>query len=205
MLTLHLVRHGDTAQSAEGYFAGDIDPPLTDRGQKQALALGRLAPSLKLAQVYVSPKLRARQTAEPIVAATQAPLVVEEGLREIAYGTWEGRKESDIRVADPDAYNAWSLDPALVSPPGGESAFAIAARALPVLVRARRDHPTGNVLFVSHKATIRVIVCALLGIPLGRFRDRVSCPTASVTTFEFGERGAMLVDLGDTHHLAGIP
>jgi probable phosphoglycerate mutase len=204
MLTLHLVRHGDTAQSAEGYFAGDIDPPLTERGQKQALALGRLAPSLKLAQVYVSPKLRTRQTAEPIVAATQAPLVVEEGLREIAYGTWEGRKESDIRATEPDAYNAWSLDPALVSPPGGESAFAIAARALPVLVRARRDHPTGNVLFVSHKATIRVIVCALLGIPLGRFRDRVSCPTASVTTFEFGERGAMLVDLGDTHHLAEI-
>jgi probable phosphoglycerate mutase len=204
MLTLHLVRHGDTAQSAEGYFAGDIDPPLTERGQKQALALGRLAPSLKLAQVYASPKLRARQTAEPILAATQAPLVVEEGLREIAYGAWEGRKESEIRATDPDAYNAWSLDPALVSPPGGESAFAIAARALPVLVRARRDHPTGNVLFVSHKATIRVIVCALLGVPLGRFRDRVSCPTASVTTFEFGERGAMLVDLGDTHHLAGI-
>jgi len=204
MLTLHLVRHGDTAQSAEGYFAGDIDPPLTERGQKQALALGRLAPSLKLAQVYVSPKLRTRQTAEPIVAASQAPLVVEEGLREIAYGTWEGRKESEIRATDPDAYNAWSLDPALVSPPGGESAFAIAARALPVLVRARRDHPSGNVLFVSHKATIRVIVCALLGVPLGRFRDRVSCPTASVTTFEFGERGAMLVDLGDTHHLQGI-
>jgi probable phosphoglycerate mutase len=204
MLTLHLVRHGDTAQSAEGYFAGDIDPPLTERGQKQAAALGRLAPSLKLAQIYVSPKLRARQTAEPIVAASQAPLVVEEGLREIAYGTWEGRKESDIRASDPDAYNAWSLDPALVSPPGGESAFAIAARALPVLVRARREHPTGNVLFVSHKATIRVIACALLGIPLGRFRDRVSCPTASVTTFEFGERGAMLVDLGDTHHLVGI-
>ena len=137
--------------------------------------------------------------------AAAGALVVEEGLREIAYGAWEGRKESEIRATDPDAYNAWSLDPALVSPPGGESAFAIAARALPVLVRARRDHPTGNVLFVSHKATIRVIVCALLGIPLGRFRDRVSCPTASVTTFEFGERGAMLVDLGDTHHLAGIP
>jgi probable phosphoglycerate mutase len=204
MLTLHLVRHGDTAQSAEGYFAGDIDPPLTDRGQQQALALGRLAPSLRLAQVYVSPKLRARQTAEPIVRAAGVPLVVEEGLREIAYGTWEGRKESEIRATDPEAYNAWSMDPALVSPPGGESAFAIAARALPVLVRARREHPSGNVLFVSHKATIRVIACALLGVPLGRFRDRVSCPTASVTTFEFGERGAMLVDLGDTHHLAGI-
>jgi probable phosphoglycerate mutase len=57
------------------------------------------------------------------------------------------------------------------------------------------------VLIVSHKATIRVITCALLGLHLGRFRDRVACPTASLTTFEFGDRGAMLTRLGDTHYL----
>jgi hypothetical protein len=36
---------------------------------------------------------------------------------------------------------------------------------------------------------------------VGRFRDRVACPTASLTTFEFAERGAMLVRIGDTTHL----
>jgi probable phosphoglycerate mutase len=204
MQTLHLVRHGDTAQSAEGYFAGDIDPPLTGNGVAQAQALARTASTLALSAVYVSPKVRAWQTAAPIVAACRLQPEVDEGLREIAYGAWEGRKESEIRSSDRDAYDAWSQDPALVSPPGGESAFAIAARALPVLLRARREHPVGNVLFVSHKATIRVIVCALLGVPLGRFRDRVACPTASISTFEFGERGAMLVRLGDVSHLAGM-
>jgi probable phosphoglycerate mutase len=202
MLTLHLVRHGDTMQAAEGYFAGDIDPPLTDRGRAQAEAVGRVAASLDLAAVYVSPKLRARQTAEPVVRACKLEPVIEEGLREIAYGAWEGRKESDIKVSDPAAFAAWTQDPALVAPPGGESAFAIAARALPCLVRARQEHPSGHVMFVSHKATVRIIVCALLGVPLGRFRDRVACPTASITTFEFGERGAMLVRLADTRHLA---
>ena len=201
MLTLHLVRHGDTAQAAEGYFAGDIDPPLTANGLAQAEAVGRVAGFLDLAEVYVSPKLRARQTAEPILRSCKLPLVVDDGLREIAYGAWEGRKETEVKAIDPDAYAAWSQDPALVAPPGGESAFAIAARALPVLVRARREHPSGNVLFVSHKATIRVIVCALLGVPLGRFRDRVACPTASLTTFQFGERGAMLVRVADVSHL----
>jgi probable phosphoglycerate mutase len=202
MLTLHLVRHGETAQSAEGYFAGDIDPSLTEHGRGQAQALARVASGLQLAGVYVSPKLRARQTAEPLLAGCRLEPVVEDGLREIAYGRWEGRKESEVRATEPDAYAAWSADPAMVAPPGGESAFAIAARALPVLVRARREHPSGNVLFVSHKATIRVIVCALLGVPLGRFRDRVACPPASLTTFEFAERGAMLVRLGDVGHLA---
>jgi probable phosphoglycerate mutase len=201
MLTLHLVRHGDTLQAAEGYFAGDIDPPLTDRGRAQAEAVGKVASRLDLAAVYVSPKLRARQTAEPILRECKLEPVVEDGLREIAYGAWEGRKESEIKVSDADMYSAWSQDPALVSPPGGESAFAIAARALPCLVRARREHPNGNVMFVSHKATVRIMVCALLGVPLGRFRDRIACPTASLTTFEFGERGAMLLRLADVSHL----
>jgi probable phosphoglycerate mutase len=201
MLTLHLVRHGDTLQAAEGYFAGDIDPPLTDHWRAQAEALGVVAARLDLAAVYVSPKLRARETAEPILRACKLEPIVEDGLREIAYGAWEGRKESEIKASDPALYGAWSQDPALVSPPGGESAFAIAARALPCLVRARREHPSGNVMFVSHKATVRIIVCALLGIPLGRFRDRVACPPASLTTFEFGERGAMLVRLADVSYL----
>jgi probable phosphoglycerate mutase len=201
MLTLHLVRHGDTMQAAEGYFAGDIDPPLTDRGRAQAEAVGKVAAGLDLAAVYVSPKLRARQTAEPILRACKLEPIVEDGLREIAYGAWEGRKESEIKASDPEMYSAWSQDPALVSPPGGESAFAIAARALPCLVRARREHPNGNVMFVSHKATVRIMVCALLGVPLGRFRDRIACPTASLTTFEFGERGAMLLRLADVSHL----
>jgi probable phosphoglycerate mutase len=201
MLTLHLVRHGETPQAAEGSYAGDIDPPLTEHGQAQAEATARLATTLDLAAVYVSPKLRAQQTAEPILRACHLQPIVEDGLREIAYGAWEGRKESDIKVEEPELYAAWSQDPALVSPPGGEGAFAIAARALPVLLRARREHPGGHVMFVSHKATIRIIVCALLGVPLGRFRDRVACPPASLTTFEFGDRGAMLVRIGDTHHL----
>jgi len=201
MLTLHLVRHGDTMQAADGYFAGDIDPPLTDHGHAQAEAVGRVAARLDLEAIYVSPKLRARQTAEPIVRACGIEPIIEDGLREIAYGAWEGRKESEIKASDPDMYNAWTLDPALVAPPGGESAFAIAARALPCLVRARREHPSGHVMFVSHKATIRIIVCALLGVPLGRFRDRVACPPASLTTFEFGERGAMLMRLADVSHL----
>ena len=201
MLTLHLVRHGETTHSADGYFAGDIDPPLTDAGRAMAEAVARLAPELALSALYVSPKLRARQTAEPIVRASGLQPVVDDGLREIAYGAWEGRKETEIKADEPEAFAAWSADPALVAPPAGESAFAIAARALPVILRARREHPNGNVLFVSHKATIRVMVCALLGVPLGRFRDRVACPTASLTTFEFGERGGMLTRLGDVSHL----
>jgi probable phosphoglycerate mutase len=202
MLTLHLVRHGDTRQAAEGVFCGDLDPPLTDRGVAQAARAAEALKSLGIGALYCSPKTRARMTAEPIARACSLTPVIADGLREIAYGAWEGLSETDVKRDEPVAFEAWRSDPAMVSPPGGESAFAIAARALPVIVRGREEHPTGHVLFVSHKATIRIIVCALLGVPLGRFRSHVACPTASITSFEFGDRGPMLTRLGDVAHLA---
>jgi probable phosphoglycerate mutase len=201
MLTLHLVRHGDTAQAAEGIFCGDLDPPLLESGRLQAERVGQAARSLGVSALYCSPKLRARMTAEPIAQACGLEATVDDGLREIAYGTWEGRLESEVRASEPDAYEAWRTDPSLVAPPGGETAFAIAARSLPVALRARRENPQGHVMLVSHKATVRVLVSALLGMPLGRYRSHVACPTASITSFEFGERGPMLVRVGDTHHL----
>jgi probable phosphoglycerate mutase len=205
MITLHLVRHGDTMQAAEGIFCGDLDPPLTATGLAQAERVAQAVKSLGVSALYCSPKLRARTTAAPIARACGLDARVEENLREISYGSWEGRFEAEIRRDEPAAYETWRMDPALSSPPGGESAFAIAARALPVVLRAREDHPKGSVMLVSHKATIRVIVCALLGMPLGRFRSHIACPTASITSFEFGDRGPMLARLGDTSHLMPAP
>ena len=202
MLTLHMVRHGDTTQAADGIFCGDLDPALTVSGLAQAERVGVLARSLGLTALYCSPKQRARMTAAAVARSCGLQPVIDDGLREIAYGAWEGRTEAEVKQDDPDAYEAWRTDPSLVSPPGGESAFAIAARALPVVLRARRENPQGRVMLVSHKATVRVIVAALLGMPLGRFRSHVACPTASITSFEFGERGPMLVRVGDVHHLA---
>ncbi len=202
MITIHLVRHGDTPQAAEGIFCGDLDPSLTDHGHWQAEQLARAVAPLGLIALYCSPKLRARQTAEPIARATGLQPVIEDGLREIGYGRWEGLREADIRVNEPAALAAWHDDPALISPPGGETAYQIAARAMPVLARIRDRHKSGHVALVSHKATVRVIVCALLGMPLQRFRTHVACPTTSITTFELGPEGPLLVGLADVHHLA---
>jgi broad specificity phosphatase PhoE len=201
MLTLHLVRHGDTEASGDGVFCGDLDAPLTSSGLAQAEKVGALAGKLRPEALYVSPKRRALQTVDPAARLLHLEPTVDEGLREIGYGAWEGRKEVEIKDTEPEAYNAWVRDPALHPPPGGEGGFSIAARAMATLERIQSAHRKGIILVVSHKATIRVITCALLGLHIGRFRDRVACPTASLTTFEFGERGAMLVRIGDTTHL----
>jgi broad specificity phosphatase PhoE len=202
MLTVHLVRHGDTVQAAEGILSGDLDPPLTDSGRAQADRVARAFEPVALTAIYCSPKLRARMTAEPTARASRQTPILADGLREIGYGRWEGMKEADLRVSEPAAFEAWHRDPAMQSPPGGETAFAIAARAMPVLADIFRTHPAGQVMVVSHKATIRIVVCALLGIPLARFRSQVACPTASITSFEVTGGVPMLIRAADVHHLS---
>src|SRR6185295_14135831 len=162
MRTLHLLRHGETELSADGVFCGEIDTPLSDAGHAQAAAAAEAIAALDLEAIYVSPKTRARMTAAPIAKLTGLEPRVEDGLREIAYGTWDGRRESEIKQNDAETYALWASDPAVHAPPGGENGYAIAARALPIVDRVTKAHE-GNVLLVSHKATIRVIVCALLG------------------------------------------
>jgi broad specificity phosphatase PhoE len=195
MRTLHLLRHGETELSADGIFCGEIDTELSALGVEQAAQAAEYLVKLDLEAIYVSPKVRARKTAEPTAKYLKLEPKIEDGLREIGYGVWDGRKESEIKANDPITYAAWASDPAVHAPPGGENGFAIAARAVPIVDRVAQSHE-GNVLLVSHKATIRVIVCALLGLHIGRFRDRIACPTASLTTFEFSSRGPLLVTIG---------
>jgi probable phosphoglycerate mutase len=59
----------------------------------------------------------------------------------------------------------------------------------------------GNVLIVAHKATIRIMLCSLLGIDVGRFRFRLGCPVGSVSIVEFGAHGPLLHALSDRIHL----
>ena len=130
------------------------------------------------------------------------PLSVEAGLREIDHGAWEDRPAAEVAALAPAAFRAWREHPGLRSAPGGETGYAVAARALPVVESIRASWSDGDVLVVSHKATIRLLVCALLGLDLDRYRARVACPVGSVTTFQFeGDSEPLLVGLADVSHL----
>jgi probable phosphoglycerate mutase len=70
-----------------------------------------------------------------------------------------------------------------------------------VIEEIKQRFTDGNVLVVSHKATIRIILCSLLGIDVGRFRYRLACPVASVSVIEFTREGPLLHALADRAHL----
>jgi probable phosphoglycerate mutase len=88
-----------------------------------------------------------------------------------------------------------------VSPPGGETAAEISARAMQAVAHIRAHHSDGKILVVSHKATIRVLLCALLGIDVDLFRARIAQPVGAVSAVTFKKSGAMLEKHGDVSHL----
>ena len=92
--------------------------------------------------------------------------------------------------------------PYTFAPLDGESGLAVTARALPVLMDIVRAHTSGNVHVVSHKATIRIALCSLLVIDVGRFRFRLGCPVGSVSVVEFGRHGPLVKGLADRIHLS---
>ena len=201
-MNLYMVRHGQTAASRENRFSGSSDPPLTEVGEAMAQAFARVYASMEWEAVYTSPMQRTRQTADALCRLTGLQAIVEDGLTEIDYGEWEGLRQADVKERWPEAFAYWAHDVASRGTPGGETAFNVAARAMRVVEEIRSRHERGNVLLVSHKATLRVITCALLGLDVRLFRERIAQPVAAVTMFVVTDKAAQLTFLGDRSHLS---
>jgi broad specificity phosphatase PhoE len=201
-LKLYLLRHGQTFCSRDGVFCGSgFNPELTSEGQEMAAAFADTYSSLPWQAVYSSPQNRAKATAQPICQAVGKEAILRDGLKEIGYGQWEGKTVETVDHDFHDDYLRWKSDPAWNPPTDGETALDLARRAMPVIEEIQQKHDDGNVLAVAHKATIRTIICALMGMDVGRFRQRLGCPVGSVSVIEFTPQGPLLQTLANCSHL----
>lgn len=201
-LTLYFIRHGETTFSAQGGYCGALDPELTPEGQQMAEAFAQAYRDHPWTAIFVSPMKRTIATAKPICEAVGLEMQLREGLKEIRYGEWEGMLPEEVNAKYHDAYIRWLSDPGWNSPTGGERGVDIANRAARVIHEIQQLHPEGRVLVVSHKATIRIMICDLMGIDVGRFRDRIAMPVGGVSEVEFQNHGPILKSLADRSYLA---
>ena len=201
-LTLYFLRHGQTALSREDVFCGSgLDPELTPEGREMAQAFVSAYHDADWRAVYSSSLLRSITTAQDLCDALGIDLQVRAELNEIGYGKWEGLTKEQVDREFHAEYVNWLADPAWHAPTGGELAVVISRRALQVVEEIRQKFTDGNILLVSHKATIRIVLCSLLGIDVGRFRYRLGCPVGSLSIVEFTSNGPMLKTLADRSHL----
>src|SRR3954470_2421767 len=198
---IFLVRHGATVLTAEDRFAGATEVELSNEGREQVRRLAVRLAEEKIVAVYASPMGRTVETAQILAKPHGLEVQTRDGLREINHGRWEQMTRKEVEAAFPEEAAAWEKDPYTFAPAGGESGLAVTARALPVLMEIVRAHLGQDVLIVSHKATIRLLLSSLIGFDPRRYRDTLDQSPASLTIVDFKDPTcARLALFNDTSH-----
>ena len=165
--TIYYIRHGETAWNAAGRFQGAQDIPLNDLGLTQATHAGGILVDLfardgrdasSLAFV-ASPLGRARHTMElvrGVLKMRPEDYVLDDRLREIAYGQWEGSTLAQQQASHPELYATREIDKWGVPPPGGESYASVTAR-----MRDWYQCVRGDTVAVAHGGTARALMVVL--------------------------------------------
>ena len=189
---VYLARHGETPWSLTGQHTGLTDLPLTERGERNAKALGSRLNGLKFSMVLTSPLQRAARTCA--LAGFASAVKSDRGLLEWDYGQYEGRRTAEIHVERPD----WELF--RDGCPGGESPDQVAARADDVLTRVRSAR--GDVLLFSSGHFLRVLAARWLGLaPAGGRYLLLSTASLSALGYEHNRSQPVIRLWNDTRHV----
>ena len=203
---LYLVRHGATQLTQEDRFSGSTGVDLSDEGRAQVGHLARRLAGEKIAAVVCSPLSRTTETAQILAAPHRLTPLLFDGLREIDHGHWEGLTRKEVEQDFADEYAEWDADPFTFAPVGGESGISVLARALPIIREVVVKYEGENVLVVSHKATLRLVLSSLLGFDARGYRDRLDQAPACLNILDFKDPvRARLMLFNDISHYANQP
>jgi probable phosphoglycerate mutase len=192
MPVLYYIRHGETEWNALGRLQGTQDIPLNEVGRRQAVHAGGVLRELlardgrdKTALPFVaSPLGRARMTMELVRETLKLPprdYAVDERLREIAYGQWEGSTLAEAETRDPELYARRLADKWRVGAPDGESYADVEVR-----VSAWYASLTADTVAVAHGGVARALMVAL---GFEEASDVVELYIEQGTVYVFGENG----------------
>lgn len=165
--TIYYIRHGETEWNAAGRLQGTQDIPLNALGRRQAAQAGHILASLfardgrdSRGLGYVaSPLGRARSTMDFVREALGLPAsqyALDDRLREIGYGDWEGSTLAEMQAKDPAFYAQRLTQKWTMSSPGGETYAAVQVR-----MRDWYDSLNGDTVAVAHGGTCRALMVAL--------------------------------------------
>ncbi|AOI69487.1 histidine phosphatase family protein [Burkholderia ubonensis] len=199
------IRHGETAWNRIKRIQGHIDIPLADSGLAQAQRLAvRLAretrDGARVDAIYSSDLMRAQQTAQPAADALGLPLVLRAGLRERAYGIFQGHDSTEIEARFPDAYAAWQTRAPGFEPEGGESQRAFYHRVLHALEPIVAAHPGGRIACVAHGGVLDCVYRFANGLDLAAPRNYQLLNT-SINVVDYVDGRANVVQWADVSHL----
>jgi probable phosphoglycerate mutase len=198
------IRHGETAWNASTRIQGHTDIPLNDHGQRQAQLLAQaLAQADPIDAIYSSDLQRALATAQALSHQTGARLVTHVGLRERAFGDFEGRSFAQIEQEMPEKAQLWRTRvPDWIPPGGGESLLAMQQRVMTTVNALAQQHPGQQIAVVAHGGVLDVLYRAATQQSLQAPRTW-ALGNAAINRLLWTPQSLTLVGWGDDAHLQG--
>jgi len=187
MLSVYLLRHGETSYNADGNrYCGRTDIGLTLKGIKQAETVNEQLKEKHIDAVYSSPLSRARITAE---IATGKQVKTDDRIIEVDFGQWEGKTKEEFCVEDPQSWDEWAADPATAKAGRtGESGSEIVARVDAFFTEMLQKHKGQTIVVTGHNGINRLYMAHKLGMPLKNYR-RIFQENSAITFFELDDKG----------------
>ncbi len=203
MITLYLIRHGQTIWNHSGRYQGITDVPLSELGKQQADRLVNYFEDIELDAIYSSDLSRAYDTAVPLAKNKNLTINSRSELREIDFGEWEGLTYEEIDSRWPGAIMQMYFDVTSLRISKGETFLDLMARSAKVIDEIEKEHSNESVAIVCHGGTIRCLLCTLLDLDL-KYAWKFKQDNANVTIIHFYGKRNLLALLNDVHHLINM-
>lgn len=201
MTTIYLVRHaeaeGNLYRIAQGHYNGIITP----RGYQQLAALKKRFESVQIDAVYSSDLFRARTTARAIYEPKGLEVQLDEQLREVNMGSWEGRTWQELTMEDPQQMYNFNRDLSQWEIEGGESVAHARDRMIAALKRIAKANEGKTVAVVSHGAVLRITLGTLQGLSLQELGQTPHGDNTAVSCLEWDGETLRVVYRDDNSHL----
>lgn len=198
-----LIRHGETTWNRATRIQGHTDIPLSELGLAQAERLAETLADEPLAAIYASDLSRARQTAEAVAHRQGLPVRIDVGLRERAFGRFEGLSWDEIAQNHPEDSARWRKREPDFQVGGGESLVTFSARCLAAAGRAVAAHPGQSIALVAHGGVLDCLYRAATRTALDAPRSW-QLGNATINRLLATPEGFTLVGWNDDRHLAGL-
>ncbi|GAB3898009.1 hypothetical protein GCM10028803_16870 [Larkinella knui] len=189
MLTVYLLRHGETFWNADGNrYCGATDIGLTDKGIQQAHGAAGLLKGISFDAIYSSPLQRAFRTAQ-IASGKPDAVVTDNRLTEAGFGDWEGKTREQFIAEKPELWDNWCLSPDQTrAGESGETGMEVVSRVDDFFREIQQKQASQTILVVAHNAVNRFYMTWKLGMPLKNYRKLVQ-DNSTVTVFTLDEEG----------------
>lgn len=171
---IDLIRHGEPEGGP--MFRGSQDDPLSAKGWQQMQAAVTAEDNWHA--IVSSPMTRCQRFAEKLAEQRQLPLYIDEDLREIGFGEWEGLTAEQVQQGYGDQLNRFWQDSINHIPPGGEAVADFHERVTRGFKHWQEKLAGQKILIVCHGGVIRMILADILGIPLAKSFTGFAVPYA---------------------------